>query len=67
MDKKAKGFLVKNKENADFNQYWYSEKTISFLASQSLKSESACFLSAPSIFYSIENPGYEKPFYVFDV
>lgn len=37
MDKKAKGFLVKNKENADFNQYWYSENTILFLASQATK------------------------------
>ena len=67
MDKKAKGFIVKHKENADFNQYWYSEKTILFLASQAIKYESAVFLSAPSIFYSIENPDFSKPYFVFDV
>jgi hypothetical protein len=32
MNKNIKGFLIKNKENGDFNQYWYSEKTIKFLA-----------------------------------
>ena len=37
MEKKAMGFLVKNKENADFNQYWYSQKTIMFLADQAKK------------------------------
>lgn len=58
MDKKAKGFLIKHKENADFNQYWYSDKTIMFLAEQSLKSPSAVFLSAPSIYFSIENPNF---------
>ena len=67
MDKKAKGFLIKHKENADFNQYWYSEPTILFLAAQATKCESGCFLSAPSIFYSIDNPEYKKPYFVFDV
>lgn len=32
------GFLVKNKENGDFNQYWYSQKSIVFLANQAQKS-----------------------------
>lgn len=67
MDKKAKGFLVKHKENPDFNQYWYSDKSILFLAEQAIKSESGCFLSTPSIFYAINNPEYEKPYFVFDV
>ena len=34
MANKAKGFLTIHKENADFNQYWYSTQTISFLAEQ---------------------------------
>jgi hypothetical protein len=67
MEKKVKGFLVKNKENADFNQYWYSDKTILFLANQAQQSESCCFLSTPSIFYGLENPNFEKPYYVFDL
>lgn len=67
MDKKIKSFLVKNKENGDFNQYWYSPSSISFLAQQASQTESACFLSTPSIFYSIDNPEYKKPYYVFDV
>lgn len=37
IEKKIKGFLVKNKENGDFNQYWYSAKTINFLAEQAAK------------------------------
>jgi hypothetical protein len=67
MQKKATGFLIKNKENGDFNQYWYSQKTILFLAEQAQKSNSGCFLSTPSVFYAIENPNFEKPYHVFDV
>ena len=67
MEKKAKLFLLKNKENGDFNQYWYSDKTILFLARQAVKSESSCFLSTPSIYYAIDNPKHEKPIFLFDV
>lgn len=38
MEKKVKLFLLKNKENGDYNQYWYSDKTILFLANQAIKS-----------------------------
>lgn len=55
IDKKAKGFLIKHKENPDLNQYWYSGPTITFLAAQAATSETACFLSTPSIFFSVDN------------
>ena len=58
MDKKAKLFLLKNKENADFNQYWYSNATIAFLAEQAKPPERCCFLSTPSIYYAIPNPNH---------
>lgn len=67
MEKKVKVFLLKNKENGDFNQYWYSDKTIIFLAQQAIKSEKCCFLSTPSIYYAIDNPNHELPIYLFDV
>jgi hypothetical protein len=63
----VKLFLLKNKENGDYNQYWYSDKTILFLANQAIKSERCCFLSAPSIYYSIDNPQHSLPIYLFDV
>lgn len=67
MEKKAKLFLLKNKENGDFNQYWYSNKTILFLANQADKCERCCFLSTPSIYYAIDNPNHQRPLYLFDV
>lgn len=53
MDKKIKAFLIKNKENGDFNQYWYSPKSMGFLAEQAAKCDSACFLSTPSIYFCL--------------
>ena len=38
MEKNTKLFLLKNKEDGDFNQYWYSDKSILFLANQAVKS-----------------------------
>lgn len=67
MDKKIKAFLIKNKENGDFNQYWYSPKSMGFLAQQAAKCDSACFLSTPSIYFCLENPEYKKLYFVFDV
>ena len=67
MDKKAKLFLLKNKENGDFNQYWYSNTTIAFLAEQAKPGERCCFLSTPSIYYAIPNPNHEAPLFLFDV
>lgn len=56
-------FLVKHKEKADMNQYWYSKATIEFMAKQvelfcakedgqALK---CAFMSTPSIYYSLKN------------
>ena len=67
MEKKIKLFLLKNKENANFNQYWYSDKTILFLAKQAVQNERCCFLSTPSIYYVIDNPQHEQPIHLFDV
>ena len=53
MDKKIKTFLIKNKENGDLNQYWYSAKSMAFLAEQAAKCDSGCFLSTPSIYYCL--------------
>lgn len=67
MDKKIKAFLIRNKEDGDFNQYWYSSKSMAFLADQAAKCESACFLSTPSIYYCLDNPEFKKHYFVFDV
>ena len=56
MEKQTKVFLLKNKEDPNFNQYWYSDKTIQFLAQQAAQSARCCFLSVPSVFYSLYNP-----------
>ena len=67
MEKRAQSFLTLNKENGNFNQYWYSPKSMAFLAEQAAKSESGCFMSAPSIYFCLDNPKFQKPYYVFDV
>jgi hypothetical protein len=49
-------FLVKHKEKAEFNQYWYSPKTIAFLVEQALAAPGElCFLSCPSVYCSIKD------------
>ena len=56
-------FLVKHKENADMNQYWYSKATINFMATQceefcareSGEALKCAFMSTPSIYYSLKN------------
>ncbi len=58
MEKNTKVFLLKNKENPDFNQYWYSDKTIKFLAEQSVKNtKRCCFMSVPSVYFALGKPG----------
>ncbi|EAR83940.1 N-6 adenine-specific DNA methyltransferase (macronuclear) [Tetrahymena thermophila SB210] len=65
--KKVNKFIMKNPENADFNQYWYSPKTIEILVNQVLKHGKNCaFLSTPSIFYSINDAQFLKQCYVFE-
>lgn len=49
-------FLTLHKENPDLNQYWYSLSTIKFLAEQAQTAQYACFLSTPSVFFSIKVP-----------
>lgn len=67
MANKAKGFLTIHKENADFNQYWYSTQTISFLAEQAALSKRCCFLSTPSVFYTLFSPKEPSELFLFDV
>ena len=46
-------FLKRTPENSDFNQYWFSEKTIQFILSQITKhgKERIGLISTPSIFF----------------
>lgn len=60
MEKNTKVFLLKNKENPDFNQYWYSDKTIKFLAKQAELGNKCCFMSVPSVFYALGKPEHGK-------
>eukprot|EP00743_Colponemidia_sp_Colp-15_P009033 GILK01009858.1.p1 GENE.GILK01009858.1~~GILK01009858.1.p1 ORF type:complete len:189 (+),score=22.47 GILK01009858.1:23-568(+) len=47
-------FLARHFENADFNQYWYSEATINFMVSEAqTHGTRAAFVSTPSVFFSL--------------
>ena len=60
-------FLLKNKENGDFNQYWYSKETIDFIRSQVEKhSKGWAFLSTPSIYFSLMDKDVKSGSKVFD-
>ena len=59
-------FLARHKENADMNQYWYSKKTIEFMAKEveeqcggseagAEDAKRAVFLSTPSIYFSLKD------------
>lgn len=63
----AAKFLAENKEDADFNQYWYSPYTISKIV-EDLANEGGRigFLSTPSIYFSLPEEQRSKC-YVFDV
>jgi len=66
---KKNSFLIRNPENGDFNQYWYSPKTIQFIVSQ-LKSQKAlkiAFLSTPSIYFSLDDEELKKNSKLFEV
>ena len=60
-------FYLKYKEKADMNQYWYSPATIEFLANQALGIEKVCFMSTPSIFFSVPESEIKQGWFVFDV
>lgn len=66
---KKNSFLIRNKENADFNQYWFSLKTIQFINDQisSQKPKKIAFLSTPSIYFSLENEDLKANSKVFEV
>lgn len=68
---KAGGFIAKNPENADFNQYWYSAKTIKAMVEAI---ESACddtsrvaFISTPSVHASLTDAGLKQRSCFFDI
>jgi|JI6StandDraft_1071083.scaffolds.fasta_scaffold45561_1 hypothetical protein len=64
---KQNTFLIRHKEKEALNQYWYSSKTIGFLADQSIKSSTACFMSTPSVFFSVKDWQQQAGFFVFDL
>ncbi|KAF0716200.1 Aste57867_2971 [Aphanomyces stellatus] len=49
-------FAAKYAEKEEFNQYWYSQHTIQYLAKEILhqRPKSVAFLSTPSLFYACE-------------
>ena len=68
MISKKNPFLVKNKENADFNQYWFSNNTIQFLVNESsTQGKNIAFLSTPSVYYSLTDKDIKLNSNVFDV
>lgn len=67
-DKKST-FIVRNPENGDFNQYWYSPRTIDFILTQ-IRAEKAlkiAFLSTPSIYFSLDDEEVKKNSHIFEV
>jgi len=67
IDSKDNKFLKRTPENADFNQYWYSEKTIHFILNQIQKHGNKIgLISTPSIFFSLPKEVQDKS-YLFDI
>jgi len=74
-------FLVRHKENADMNQYWYSKATIQFMVQQTTdmckaeenkesdasRTKKCAFLSTPSIYFSLKDKSVKEAAKVFDV
>lgn len=68
MDTKKNTFLIKHKENADLNQYWYSNNTIDALVDEVTKNgPKVAFLSTPSVYYNLKDSDVKSQSYVFDV
>lgn len=59
-------FLKKNKEKAEFNQYWFSSKTIDFIKEEIINQKvlKIAFLSVPSVYFSLEN---RENAYIFEI
>lgn len=68
-NQKKNSFLIRNKENSDYNQYWFSPKTIEFIHKQieTEKAKKIAFLSTPSIYFSIENDSIKNNSKIFEV
>ena len=69
IDSKDNKFLKRTPENADFNQYWFSEKTIQFILNQIQKNNAGGrigLIATPSIFFSLLADTQEKS-YLFDI
>ena len=65
---KLNPFLARYKENADFNQYWYSKPTIKFLVEQcEANGTRIAFLSTPSIYFSLKNKEIKENSVCFDL
>lgn len=63
----AAQFLKENIEDGDYNQYWYSEKTIGRIVEALIANGgSIAFLSTPSIYFALPDDIRSKA-YVFDV
>ncbi len=64
-------FLLRNREKADFNQYWYSQPTIAEFAAEVQAHVGAggrcAFLSTPSIFFSLDDEAVKAASVLFDV
>ncbi len=66
---KKNRFLLRTKEVADLNQYWYSKPTIEAIVKEVGANATACaFLSTPSIFFSFDKKSeLRKKSKVFDL
>eukprot|EP00297_Palpitomonas_bilix_P018219 CAMPEP_0113881774 /NCGR_PEP_ID=MMETSP0780_2-20120614/8568_1 /TAXON_ID=652834 /ORGANISM="Palpitomonas bilix" /LENGTH=188 /DNA_ID=CAMNT_0000868679 /DNA_START=100 /DNA_END=666 /DNA_ORIENTATION=+ /assembly_acc=CAM_ASM_000599 len=61
-------FLLRTKENADFNQYWYSPRTIETIVREvETNAKRAAFLSTPSVYFSLKNKELKENSVVFDL
>eukprot|EP00245_Coleochaete_scutata_P005797 TRINITY_DN19669_c0_g1_i1.p1 TRINITY_DN19669_c0_g1~~TRINITY_DN19669_c0_g1_i1.p1 ORF type:complete len:183 (+),score=47.58 TRINITY_DN19669_c0_g1_i1:47-595(+) len=64
----ANPFLVKYKEKAEFNQYWYSPHTIEVLAKEiEANATQVAFLSTPSLYFSLKSKQLKEQSYIFDL
>jgi EEF1A lysine methyltransferase 1 len=62
----ANAFLLETEENGDFNQYWYSERTIARIVEALVENGGKiAFLSTPSLYFSLPEDLRSKA-YVFD-
>mmetsp|Transcript_58980 Transcript_58980/g.140827 ORF Transcript_58980/g.140827 Transcript_58980/m.140827 type:complete len:184 (+) Transcript_58980:113-664(+) len=65
----AKEFLTKYAENADLNQYWYSERTIEALVAElvDLGVERIAFVSTPSLYFALPDGAAKEHSKFFDI